>query len=80
MCIKLFHFILKIRTKQNIHNKNCELLNTCKNLESEGFEISYIDVDNSGMVKIDELEKAIKDDTILISIMYVNNEVGTIQI
>lgn len=55
------------------------LLNTCKNLESEGFEISYIDVDNSGMIKIDELEKAIRDDTILISIMYVNNEVGTIQ-
>ncbi len=55
------------------------VLNTCENLEKEGFEVTYINADSNGMLKIDELENAIRDDTILISIMYVNNEVGTIQ-
>jgi cysteine desulfurase len=55
------------------------VLNTCKWLEKEGFEVSYIGVDKYGIVNLDELEKTITDKTILISIMYANNEVGTIE-
>ena len=55
------------------------ILDTCKELEREGFEISYIDVDNKGIVDLKKLEKEIRKDTILISIMFANNEIGTIQ-
>lgn len=55
------------------------VLNACKFLEKNGYEISYIPVDNNGIVKIDELKKAIRKDTTLISVMYANNEIGTIQ-
>lgn len=55
------------------------ILDTCKELEREGFEISYIDVDNKGIVDLKKLEKKISKDTILISIMFANNEIGTIQ-
>lgn len=55
------------------------VLNTCKWLEKQGFKVSYIGVDKYGIVNLDELEKAITDKTILISIMYANNEVGTIE-
>lgn len=55
------------------------ILDTCKFLEKEGFDITYIDVDENGIIKLDELEKAITDKTILISVMFANNEIGTIQ-
>ena len=55
------------------------ILETCKNLEEKGFEISYIDVNEDGIIKLNELEKAIKPTTIIISIMFANNEIGTIQ-
>lgn len=55
------------------------ILDTCKFLEKQGYEISYIDVDENGIIKLDELKKSIKDTTILISIMFANNEIGTIQ-
>ena len=55
------------------------VLNTCKNLESQGFEVTYLNVDEKGIIKIDELINAIKETTILISIMFANNEIGTIQ-
>lgn len=51
----------------------------CKFLESSGFDITYIPVDESGMVDVSDIEKAITDKTILISIMHANNEVGTIE-
>jgi len=55
------------------------ILHTCEYLEKNGFEVTYLDVDEYGMVSIDDLKAAIKDETILISIMFANNEIGTIQ-
>jgi len=56
------------------------VLHTCEYLQKKrGFEVTYIDVDEFGCVKLDQLEKAIRPDTILISIMFANNEIGTIQ-
>ena len=55
------------------------ILHTCEYLEKQGFEITYLDVDENGLIKLEDLEKEIRPDTILISIMYANNEIGTIQ-
>lgn len=55
------------------------VLHTCEYLEKQGFEVTYLDVDSEGQVKLDDLKSAIKDTTILITIMYANNEIGTIQ-
>lgn len=55
------------------------VLNSCKRLEEEGFEISYLPVDNDGKISIEDLRKAIRSDTILISIMMANNEIGTLE-
>jgi cysteine desulfurase nifS len=55
------------------------ILNSCKSLENKGFKISYIDVDKDGMLNLEKLESEITDQTTLISIMYANNEIGTIE-
>ena len=55
------------------------VLHTCEYLEKQGFEVTYLDVDEFGMIKLEELENAITDKTILISIIFANNEIGTIQ-
>ena len=55
------------------------ILYTCNALEKEGFNVTYVNVDEEGIVKFDEIEKAITDKTILISIMHANNEIGSIQ-
>ena len=55
------------------------ILHTCEYLEQHGFEVSYIDVDENGKIKLDELKKAIRPTTILISVMFANNEIGTIE-
>lgn len=55
------------------------ILHTCEYLEKKGAEITYLDVDENGLVNLDELQKAIRPETILISIMFANNEIGTIE-
>ena len=55
------------------------ILNTCAYLEKNGFEVTYLDVDSEGFVSLDDIENAITDKTILISVMFANNEIGTIE-
>ena len=55
------------------------ILHTCEYLEKNGFEVTYLDVDENGVIKLDQLKAAIRPTTILISIMFANNEIGTIE-
>ncbi|MBM7561586.1 cysteine desulfurase NifS [Fusibacter tunisiensis] len=55
------------------------ILHTCKALEKEGYEVTYLEVDSDGLIDLKELEQAIRPDTVMISIMYINNEIGTMQ-
>ena len=55
------------------------ILHSCQNLEKHGFEVTYLDVDKNGFIELERLKNAIRKDTILISIMFANNEIGTIQ-
>jgi len=73
---------LKAKGKNHIITSAFEhhaVLHTCDALKREGFEITLLDVHSDGLVRPDELESAIKDTTALVSIMYANNEIGTIQ-
>lgn len=54
------------------------VLHTCEFLEKNGFEVTYVPVDSDGAVHVEDIEKAMKDTTILVSVMYANNEIGTI--
>ena len=64
-----------ITTKIEHHS----VLHVFEQLEKEGYEVTYLDVDDTGRVDLDQLEEALTDDTILVSIMFVNNEVGTVE-
>jgi cysteine desulfurase len=55
------------------------VLNTCKELEEQGYKVTYLDVDQNGIVNVEQLKASIKTDTILITIIFANNEIGTIQ-
>lgn len=55
------------------------ILHTCEYLEKRGFEITYLNVDRDGLIDLEELKAAIRPDTILISVMFANNEIGTIE-
>ncbi len=54
-------------------------MHTCRYLEKRGYEVTYVGVDENGILKLEELKKAIRPDTILISVMFANNEIGTLQ-
>lgn len=55
------------------------VLNTCKWMEENGWEVTYLNVDENGKISLDELKKSIKHTTVLITVMFANNEIGTIQ-
>lgn len=55
------------------------VLNSCERLEEQGFEVTYLNVDKNGFINLEQLENSIREDTILITIMFANNEVGTIE-
>ncbi len=55
------------------------VLHTCEYLEQKGCEVTYLNVDENGCISLEELEQAIRPDTVLISVMFANNEIGTIE-
>lgn len=55
------------------------VLHTCEFLEKNGYEVTYLDVDENGIVTADDVEKAIRPETVLVSVMFANNEIGTIE-
>ena len=73
---------LKSKGKKHIITSKFEhhaILHTCQALEKEGFEVTYLDVYENGIVRPEDVENAIREDTAIVSIMYANNEIGTIQ-
>ena len=65
--------IVTVKTEHNA------VLDTCRNLEREGYEVTYLDPEDSGLLDLGKLEAALRDDTVLVSVMHVNNEIGVIQ-
>ena len=59
--------------------KNKEVVDSCRQLEREGYEVTYLEPENNGLIDIEKLKAALRDDTVLVSIMHVNNEIGVIQ-
>lgn len=81
MAIKGFAYANKDKGNHIITSKieHHAVLETCEFLKTQGFDITYLNVDENGVVNLEELERSISDKTILISIMFANNEIGTIE-
>ncbi len=81
LAIKGIMFANKNKGKHLITTKieHPAVLNTCKWLEKNGYDVTYLNVDNNGKINLSDLESSIRLDTVLISIMFANNEIGTIQ-
>lgn len=81
LAIKGIAYVNKEKGKHIITSKieHPAVLNTCKELEEQGYKVTYLDVDQNGIVNVEQLKASIKTDTILITIMFANNEIGTIQ-
>lgn len=81
LAIKGFAYANRNRGNHIITSKieHHAVLDTCKSLEKQGFKVTYLNVDKNGFIDLNELENAIDDTTILISIMFANNEIGTIE-
>ena len=81
LAIKGFAYANKNRGNHIITSKieHHAVLDTCKSLEKQGFKVTYLNVDKNGFINLNELENAIDNTTILISIMFANNEIGTIE-
>lgn len=78
------HSLLKGKNDERKHIVTTKLehssvLHTLQQLEKEGFSLSYVPVDQNGVVSVDDLKKAIRPDTVLVAIQHINHELGTIQ-
>lgn len=74
--------VVKVNKGKHIITSKIEhpaILNTCKTLEKEGYEITYLNVDENGIISLEELKSSIREDTVLITIMFANNEIGSVQ-
>ncbi|MGE0077631.1 MAG: cysteine desulfurase family protein [Bacteroidales bacterium] len=72
-------YIFKGKHIVTVSTEHSAVIDTCRYLESKGFELTYLTVDNHGLIDLNELKSVIRDDTILVTVMYVNNETGVIQ-
>ena len=82
LLVWVYFIKMKLEKKNHIITTKIEhpaVLHTCESLEKQGVEVTYLNVDEKGCISLYELENAIKENTILISIMFANNEIGTIQ-
>jgi len=75
----LFYSETKGKHIITVKTEHKAVLDTCRDLERHGFEVTYLDVQENGLVNLDTLKATIRPDTVLISVMYVNNEIGVIQ-